>query len=94
MELSKAIKPISYFKANAAEIIKELNAHHGTMVITQHGEAKAVIQDIEEYERTQETLALLKMIAQGQKDLEAGRTIPAEQMIRELDEMIDGDFSG
>jgi prevent-host-death family protein len=94
MKLSKAIKPISYFKANAADIIKKLNAQHGTMVITQHGEAKAVIQDIEEYERTQEALALLKMIAQGQKDLENGRTIPAEQMIRELDEMIDRDFNG
>ena len=93
MELSKAIKPISYFKANAADIIRELNATHGTMVITQHGEAKAVIQDIEEYERIQETLALLKMISLGQEDLKNGRAIPAEQMIRELTEMIDRDFA-
>ncbi len=93
MELSKAIKPISYFKANAAAIIRELNATHGTMVITQHGEAKAVIQDIEEYERVQETLALLKMISQGQKDLENGKAIPAEQMVRELNDMVDRDFT-
>ncbi len=93
MELSKAIKPISYFKAHAADIIRELNSTHGTMVITQHGEAKAVIQDIGEYERIQETLALLKMISQGQKDLENGRTIPAEQMVRELNDRIDRDFT-
>jgi len=93
MKLSKAIKPISYFKAHAADIIRELNSTHGTMVITQHGEAKAVIQDIGEYERIQETLALLKMISQGQKDLENGRTIPAEQMVRELNDRIDRDFT-
>lgn len=92
MKFSQSIKPISYFKAHAAEIIKELNRDHGTMIITQNGEAKAVIQDIEEYERIQEALALLKMIAQGQKDVEAGKTIPADQVLSELEEMIHKDF--
>lgn len=92
MKLSQSIKPISYFKANAAEIIKALNRDHGTMIITQNGEAKAVIQDITEYERTQEALALLKMIAQGQKDIEEGRTIPADQVLMELDQLIRKDF--
>lgn len=57
MELRKSIKPISFFKAHAADVIKELNENHGTMIITQHGEAKAIIQDITEYERTQEAPA-------------------------------------
>ncbi len=92
MKLSQSIKPISYFKAHAAEIIKELNRNHGTMIITQNGEAKAVIQDIEEYERIQEALALLNMIAQGQNDVEAGKTIPAAKVLSELDEMIQKDF--
>ena len=51
MKLSESIKPISYFKANAADIIRKLNQDHGTMIITLNGEAKAVIQDIEEYEQ-------------------------------------------
>lgn len=92
MKLSQSIKPISYFKAHAAEIIKELNRDHGTMIITQNGEAKAVIQDITEYERIQEALALLKMIAQGQRDVEEGKTIPADQVLSELDQMIEKDF--
>ncbi len=92
MKLSQSIKPISYFKAHAAEIIKELNRDHGTMIITQNGEAKAVIQDIEEYERIQVALALLNMIAQGQNDVEAGKTIPAAKVLSELDEMIQKDF--
>ena len=49
MKFSQVIKPISYFKAHAADVIRELNEHHGTMIITQHGEAKAFIQDITEY---------------------------------------------
>ncbi len=94
MNLKKSIKPISFLKAHAADVIKELNETHGTMIITQHGEAKAVIQDIDEYERVQEALALLKMIAQGQKDLEQGKTIPAKEVFNELDDRIQQDFNG
>jgi prevent-host-death family protein len=94
MNLKQAIKPISYLKAHTADVIKELNETHGTMIITQHGEAKAVIQDIDEYERIQEALALLKMIAQGQKDLEEGKTIAAEEVFKELDATIAKDFGG
>ena len=93
MKFSQIIKPISYFKAHAADVIRELNEHHGTMIITQHGEAKAVIQDITEYERIQEALALLKMVAQGQKDYEEGKTIPADQMLNELEDRIAKDFN-
>ena len=94
MNLKQAIKPISFLKAHASDVIKELNETHGTMIITQHGEAKAVIQDIDEYERIQEALALLKMIAQSQKDLEEGRTVPAEEVFNDLDAKIDRDFGG
>ena len=93
MKLSQSIKPISYFKAHAADVIRDLNEQHGTMIITQNGEAKAVIQDITEYERIQDALALLKMVAHGQKDHEEGKTIPADQVLRELDDIISKDFS-
>ena len=92
MSLKKSIKPISFFKSHAAEVIKELNDTHGSMIITQHGEAKAVILDIDEYERIQEALALLKMVARGQKDFEEGRTVPAGQVLQELDDKISRDF--
>jgi prevent-host-death family protein len=93
MNLSQAIKPISYFKAHAAEVIRKLNKQHGTMIITQNGEAKAVIQDIAEYERIQEALALLKMATQGQSDYENNKTIPADQVLKELEDEIARDFS-
>ena len=93
MKLSQAIKPISYFKSHAAEVIRELNEQHSTMIITQNGEAKAVIQDITEYERVQEALAMLKMVAEGQKDYEEGKTIPADQLLNELNDLITKDFT-
>jgi prevent-host-death family protein len=84
MGLASQIKPISYLKANAAEVLEQLAETHEPMIITQNGEAKAVIQDIVSYEKTQETLALLKLLALGQKDVEAGRTAPLDEVIDRL----------
>jgi prevent-host-death family protein len=76
MKLSDRIKPISYLKAHTAKIIDELNTQRGTLVITQNGQARAVVQDIETYEQTQESLAMLKLLAQSQKSVEAGKHKP------------------
>ncbi len=79
MKLSDQIKPISYLKAHAPEVIRGLADRREPVVITLHGEAKAVLQDIASYEETQETLALLKILALGNKSLEAGRVQPADE---------------
>ena len=77
MPLQDAIKPISYVKAHAAELIRELAGNRSVVVITQNGEAKAVLQDIGEFERTRESIALLKILALGRKDAEIGRVAAA-----------------
>ncbi len=76
MRFSTQIRPISYLKANAAEVLQELTDHRQPMVITQNGEAKAVIQDEASYEQTQETLALLKILALGKQQIAQGRVKP------------------
>ena len=86
MKLSSQIKPISYLKAHAAEIVRNLNEHREPLVITQNGEAKVVIQDIESYEQTQETLALLKILALGTRQIGEGKVQPAEDVIKRLRE--------
>jgi prevent-host-death family protein len=86
MKLSNQIKPISYLKAHAAEIVRKLGEQREPLVITQNGEAKVVIQDIESYEQTQETMALLKILALGMRQIEEGRVLPAEDVIRRLRE--------
>ena len=84
MKLSSQIKPISYLKAHAAEIVRTLNERREPLVITQNGEAKVVIQDIESYEQTQETMALLKILALGTRQIEEGKVQPAEDAIKRL----------
>lgn len=74
------IKPISYLKANAAEILADLAERREPMVITQNGEAKAVIQDLASYEETQQTLALLKVLALGERQIEEGRTVSLQDV--------------
>lgn len=86
MKLSSQIKPISYLKAHAAEIVRNLGAQGEPLVITQNGEAKAVMQDIASYEQTQETLALLKILALGLGQIEQGRVQPAADVITRLRE--------
>ena len=76
MRYSTQIRPISYLKANAAEVLQELTDRRQPMVITQNGEAKAVIQDVASYEETQETLALLKILALGNQQVVQGRVKP------------------
>ena len=84
MRYSTQIKPISYFKANAAEVLSDLAETREPMILTQNGEAKAVIQDIASYEQTQETLALLKILALGKRQVEQGKVTPVADVIAGL----------
>ena len=84
MKLSSQIRPISYLKAHAAEIVRNLTEQQEPMVITQNGEAKVVIQDIESYEQTQQTMALLKILALGNRQVEGGKVEPAAEVIKRL----------
>jgi prevent-host-death family protein len=78
------IKPISYLKANAADVLQELEENRRPLIITQNGEAKAVIQDVASYEETQETLALLKILALGSQQVERGELTPVSEVVKRL----------
>ena len=86
MKLSSQIKPISYLKAHASEIVRTLGDRREPLVITQNGEAKVVLQDIDSFETTQETMALLKVLALGNRQIEAGQVEPAADVIARLRE--------
>lgn len=83
MKLSM-IKPISYFKSHAAEILRTMAEDRQPMIITQNGEAQAVLQDIASYEETQETLALLKILALGEQQIKEGKTTDAFEFLDNL----------
>ena len=84
MRYSSQVKPISYLKANAAEVLTRLAEQRTPMVITQNGEARAVLQDVASYEETQETLALLKILALGNQDVAAGKVKPVANVVARL----------
>jgi len=84
MRFSSQVKPISYLKANAAEVLARLAEGREPLVITQNGEAKAVIQDVASYEETQETLAMLKILALGREEIAAGKVKPVAEVVARL----------
>ena len=84
MRYSTQVKPISYLKANAAEVLTHLAEQREPLVITQNGEARAVLQDVASYEATQETLALLKVLALGQREVAAGKVKPLSEVVARL----------
>ena len=83
MKLSEAVKHISYIKAHASEVVREIG-QRGAVVITLNGEARAVLLDIHEYEKTQESLAMLKILALSGKSLADGKVRSAEESFRKL----------
>ena len=84
MRYSTQIKPISYLKANAAEVLEGLQKQRQPLIITQNGEAKAVIQDVASYEETQETLALLKILALGGEQVAQGNVKSVRDVVNRL----------
>ena len=84
MKYSDQIKPISYLKANTADILRRIAERGEPLVITQNGVATAVVQDIATYEQTQETMALLKILALGKRQIQEGKVVRAKVAIKRL----------
>ncbi|GHV76839.1 antitoxin [Spirochaetia bacterium] len=84
INLKNDIKPISYIKTNAAEMMKYVNERKNPIVITQNGEARAVLVDIETYQETQDAFALLSLIRIAEHDVQNGNTEPAKKVFAEL----------
>ncbi|MFV1979946.1 MAG: type II toxin-antitoxin system Phd/YefM family antitoxin [Rhodothermia bacterium] len=84
MKPSIHIKPISYLKAHASEVLRLLIEQREPVIITQHGEAKAVIQDVQSYEEGRETLALLKILALGNQQVDEGKVQPVSDVIERI----------
>ncbi len=85
MKFSTQVKPVSYLKSNAAAIIKEVTENREPMLITQNGEAKLVLMDVKSYEEQEATLALLKILALGNREIEQGKFRDVEDVFAELD---------
>lgn len=85
MKYSTNIKPISYLKSHAAEIVREIGQSREPYLITQNGEAKLVVMDVRTYEENEQSLALLKILALGQNEIDQGHYRSAEDVLAELE---------
>jgi len=90
MKLSDSVKPISYLKAHASRLIRELSSRQGTLIVTHNGRAKAVVQDIHTFERTQETLALLKILTRSQQNVRRGKAKSLDATFASLEQRVRG----
>jgi prevent-host-death family protein len=88
MNLRRDIKPITYLKNRTTDVVQQVSEGR-TIVITQNGEAKMVIMGVEEYDRLQSALALLKIVQHSESDVRTGRTVPQEEVFRRIEVIID-----
>ncbi len=84
MHYSTQVKPISYLKTHAAQVLAQITSDREPLVITQNGEARAVLQDVASYEETQDTLALLKILALGNQEVSQGKVKPVTDVVNRL----------
>ncbi|MDD2585778.1 MAG: type II toxin-antitoxin system Phd/YefM family antitoxin [Syntrophomonadaceae bacterium] len=89
MNIKEDIRPISYIKANAAEILAQVNETHRPVYVTQNGEAKAVLLDTESYEKMKKALGILKLLTQGERDIADGKVLSQEDFFSAMDRDLD-----
>lgn len=89
MKFSESVKPISYLKTHASEVVRNVSENQKTLIITHNGEAKVILQDIKVYEKTQESIALLKILALSGKELKKGNFKTLEKTFEDLRNRID-----
>ena len=88
MNITKDIKPITYLKSRAADLLKQINETHRPVIITQNGEPKAVLQDPESYENMRNALGILKLISIGEEEIKNGNVETQEEVFESLEKML------
>lgn len=88
MQLMNDIKPVTYLKSRAADVLKHINETHRPMIITQNGEAKAVIQDPQSYEDMKNAISLLKLLSFAEEDIKNGNVHSEEDVFRSVEELL------
>ena len=88
MKISTDIKPVSYLKSQAKDILDQVNKTHRPIVITQNGEPKAVLQDTESYQNMRNAIGILKLISLGEEDIREGKSKPQDDVFSDLENLV------
>jgi len=89
MNISTDIKPVTYLKLRAANLLKQINETHRPVIITQNGEPRAVLQDTKSFEDMRKAIGILKLISQGEEDIKKGKTKAQEEVFNNIEEMLE-----
>ena len=88
MNISQDIKPVTYLKSRAADLLKQINETHRPVIITQNGEPKAVLQDPKSYENMRNAIGILKLIAQGEDEIRSGNSRPQPEVFGNIENFL------
>ncbi len=88
MKISEDIRPVTYLKSKAADILQQINETHRPVIITQNGEPRAVLQDPESYERMKSAIGLMKLLTQGEEDIRLGGTSEQKDIFKRLEKKL------
>lgn len=89
MNITKDIKSVTYLKSRAADLLEQINDTHRPVIITQNGEPKAIMQDPQSYETMRNTIGLLKLISQGERDIKISRTKTQEEVFKSIEKKLE-----
>jgi prevent-host-death family protein len=88
MNIKEDIRPISYIKAHAADILSQVTENKRPIYITQNGEARAVLLDADSFQEMRKALGLLKIVAQGENDVRSGKTVQQEDVFSRIEKKL------
>jgi prevent-host-death family protein len=88
MNITTDIKPVTYLKSKAADLLKQINETHRPIIITQNGEPKAVLQDPKSYESMKRAIGILKSVSQGEGDIKGGRFRSQEEVFDKVEKLL------
>jgi prevent-host-death family protein len=88
MNISKDIKPVTYLKSRAADLLKQINETRRPVIITQNGEPKAVLQDPKSYENMRNAIGILKLISLGEEEIRDGKSKTQEEVFENVESIL------
>ena len=88
MNIAQDIKPVTHLKANAADILKQINETRRPVIITQNGEPKAILQDPKSYENMRNAIGILKLISQGENEIRNGKARPQQEVFESIEKIL------
>ncbi|OEU64255.1 MAG: prevent-host-death protein [Desulfobacterales bacterium S5133MH16] len=88
MNIQTDIRPVTYLKSRAADLLKQINETRRPVIITQNGEPKAVLQDPKSFEDMRKAIGILKLISQGEEDIKKGKVKTQEEVFNNIENLL------